>query len=217
VWTRGDRDTLAERSGLCTCDPASRLSHQPASFLPQTHHPTTSTPPFLTLLLAIPTLPSLVSPVESLTDVCLVHARLTSTLIHLALVLDKTSTNEANAEPQVVPSAIAASQFHNRTREDQGFNPLDTMTIPCVTVAHACPTFYLVPVTTTLNVAVITGQYPSAQTQFLWCPTVTTSAAGIGMEDAEYKRLALKRFLPFKALAKSHYEGGAEYKATRGG
>ncbi|KIJ15760.1 hypothetical protein PAXINDRAFT_176326 [Paxillus involutus ATCC 200175] len=120
------------------------------------------------------------------TDVCLIH---TPTFVLLALV---------------IAEAIAAFQFNNRKRKDRGLNPLNAMTIPCITMKGTRPTFYLVPVTTELSNAVITGQYPATQTQVLRCVTVARRAS-TGMEDTEYRKLALKRFLAFKALARSHW------------
>ena len=134
------------------------------------------------------------------TGVCLIHAH--PTLVLLVLVVAKTLTNEADAEAQVVATAIKALRFNNKMREDHGLNPPGAMTIPCITMASTCPTFYLVPVTTALSNTVV-GQCPSSQSQVLRCPTVTTSNAG--MEDTEYKKLVLKRFLAFKALARSHW------------
>ncbi|KAF8836673.1 hypothetical protein BDN67DRAFT_973863 [Paxillus ammoniavirescens] len=53
------------------------------------------------------------------------------------------------------------------------------------------PTFYLIPVTTELSNVVITGQYPATQTRVLRCVTVARRAS-TGMEDTEYRKLALK-------------------------
>jgi len=135
------------------------------------------------------------------TDVCLIHNR---NLVLLVLVEDKPNTNMTHAEAQVVADAIAAFQFNNRKREDHGLDPLDVMTIPCITMSGTCPTFYLVPVSSDLSDAVITGQYPATETQVLRCVTVATHIWR-GMEDTEYRRLALKRFLAFKGLAKRHW------------
>jgi hypothetical protein len=138
------------------------------------------------------------------TDVCLIHR---PTIVLLVLVEDKTLSNRTNAEAQVVAEAIAAFQFNNNKRRDYGLNPLDSMTIPCITMSGTRPTFYLVPVTTELSNAVITGQYPTTRTRVLRCATVATHMrrASTGMEDTEYRKLALKRFLAFKVLAKSHW------------
>jgi len=62
------------------------------------------------------------------------------------------------------------------------------MTIPCITMSGTRPTFYLVPVTTELNDAVITGQYPATQTRILRCATVLTPRqywnGGCGVQKA---------------------------------
>ena len=138
------------------------------------------------------------------TDVCLIYR---PTFILLVLVKDKTLSNMTDAEAQVIAEAIAAFQFNNRKRKEHGLNPLDIMTIPAITMTDTRPTFFLVPVTLELSNAVITGQYPAVQTRVLRCATVLTHLrrASTGMEDTEYRKLALKRFLAFRALAKSHW------------
>ena len=80
------------------------------------------------------------------------------------------------------------------------------MTIPAITMTGTRPTFFLVPVTVGLSNAVITGQYPAIQTQVLRCSTALAPARRAGMEDTEYRQLALKHFLAFKMLAKSHWD-----------
>jgi hypothetical protein len=144
------------------------------------------------------------------TDVCLLHR---PTLILLVLVEDKTLSNRTDPESQVVAEAIAAFQFNNFKRESWGLAPLESMTIPCITMSGTRPTFYLIPVSQDLSTAVATGQYPPAETEVFKCVTVLQHAAGRsqrraseGMEDTEYRKLALRRFLAFKALAQNHWE-----------
>lgn len=122
-------------------------------------------------------------------------------LVLLALV---TGFSRTNTEAEVVAAAIAAFQHNNSKRRSHGLAPLEAMTIPCITMAGTRPTFYLVPVTTALSEAVITGQYPAAQMRVRMCATVATRS-GAGMEDVGYRELALGRFLAFKVLAKSHW------------
>jgi len=135
------------------------------------------------------------------TGVCLMHR---PTFVLLVLIADKALGNKTNAEAHVIADAIAAFQFNNNKRRDCGLDPLDSMTIPCITMSGTRPTFYLVPVTTELSNAVITGQYPSTRTRVLRCVTALGRAT-TGMENTEYRKVALKRFLAFKALAKSHW------------
>ncbi|TEB35467.1 hypothetical protein FA13DRAFT_1728279 [Coprinellus micaceus] len=139
------------------------------------------------------------------TDVCLIYR---PTTILLALVGDKTLSNKTNAEAQVVAEAIAAFQFNNTKREARGQPVLEAMNIPCITMSGTIPTFYLVPVTQALSDAVATAQYPSTQTRVLKCVTVMAHQRRIsdGMADTEFRKLALKRFLAFKSLAKSHWQ-----------
>jgi len=69
------------------------------------------------------------------------------------------------------------------------------------------PDFYLIPLTIAPSNALNTGQRPATQTEVLHCPTEATLTwhASVGMESTEYIKVALKRFLAFKELAKSHW------------
>ncbi|KAN0079918.1 hypothetical protein V8E55_009484 [Tylopilus felleus] len=139
------------------------------------------------------------------TDVCVIYR---PTTILLVLVEDKTLLNKTNAEAQVVAEAIAAFQFNNAKRAARGQPVLEVMTIPCITMFGTNPTFYLVPVTTELSNAVVTAQYPTTQIQVLKCVTVVAHQRRIsdGMADTEFRKLALKRFIAFKSLAKSYWQ-----------
>ncbi|KAF8486880.1 hypothetical protein DFH94DRAFT_5043 [Russula ochroleuca] len=140
------------------------------------------------------------------TDMCLLHR---STLI---LLVYKTLSDRTDAEPQVVADAIAAFQFNNRKRESWGLVPLKSMTIPCITMSGTRPTFYLVPVSQALSTAVATGQNPPTETNVSKCVTALKHITGPhryraseGMEDTEYRKLALRRFLAFKMEALFHW------------
>jgi hypothetical protein len=93
-------------------------------------------------------------------------------MILLILQADKTVFNASDPEPQVVAEAIAVYQHNNQHRVRIGLSMLDTMTVPCVTMTGMHPTFYLVPVTRELSDAVITGQWPKAETNVLKCVMV---------------------------------------------
>ena len=138
------------------------------------------------------------------TDIFLLHR---PTMVLLVLIEDKTLSNGTDAESQVVAEAIAAFQFNNKKREGRGLGRLATMTIPCITMNGTRPTFYLVPVTQELSNSVIGGVYPATETRVLRCVTVSahTRRASEGMEDTEYRKLALKRLLAFRMLARSHW------------
>jgi len=137
--------------------------------------------------------------------VCILN--LDPTLVLLVLVVDKTP-HRIDPAPQVIAGAIAAFQFNNEKRREHNLEPLDTMTIPCVSMAETRPTFYLVPVTTALSDAVISGTFPSTPTEAHYCPTVTTHTKymSVGAEDREYRKLFLRRFLAFKQVAKKHWK-----------
>ena len=138
------------------------------------------------------------------TDVCLIYHR---TMVLLVLMEDKILSNRTDAQFQVVAEAIAAFQLNNQKREENGLAALAVMTIPCITMKGTRPTFYLVPVTQELSNSVIGGVYPATETRVLKCVTLAEHKrpTNEGMEDTEYRKLALKRLLAFKTLAKSHW------------
>ena len=138
-------------------------------------------------------------------DVCIINVE--PIFVLLVLVVDK-APYAIGSMAHVIAGAIAAFQFNNEKRKECKLKPLDTMTIPCVTMAKTRPTFYLVPVTTALSDAVISGTFPATPTEVTYCPTIGTHTkyAYVGAEDIEYRKLLLKRFLAFKALAKIHWE-----------
>ncbi|KJA27006.1 hypothetical protein HYPSUDRAFT_35522 [Hypholoma sublateritium FD-334 SS-4] len=130
-------------------------------------------------------------------------------MVLLVPIQEKTLSNRTDAESQVIAEAIAAFQFmiNNQKREERDLAGLAAMTIPCITMSGTRPTFYLVPVTPELSTAVIGGVYPATETKVLKCVTVVahTRRVSVGMEDTEYRKLALKRLLRFRTLAKKHW------------
>ncbi|KAG1852216.1 hypothetical protein F4604DRAFT_1300295 [Suillus subluteus] len=122
----------------------------------------------------------------------------------LFLQMNKTPMGRSNVEARMIVGAIAAYQYNNNKRQKRDLHPLDTMTIPCITMVRARPTFYLVPVTKALNDAVISGQYPSDRTEVLKCEVASDYDGG--MEAPEYRGVALQYYVAFKSLAKSHWE-----------
>ncbi|KAI9458609.1 hypothetical protein BJY52DRAFT_1119629 [Lactarius psammicola] len=132
-------------------------------------------------------------------DVCLHDRR--STIILLVLQGDKTILNSTQPEPQVVAEAIAAYQYNNDKQQSRG---LPTR----ITIAGTRPTFYLVPVTQALSVAVGTGQYPEALIEVVKCVTFLchNHQSSEGMETPEYRRVAFQRFATFKDLAKEYWQ-----------
>jgi hypothetical protein len=140
------------------------------------------------------------------TDVCLLDRR--SMIILLVLQEDKTIFDSTRPEPQVIAEAIAAYQYNNEKRQTRGLPTLDAMTIPCITMVDTRPTFYLVPVTRALSVAVVTGQLPEAPTEVVKCVTFLghNRRSSEGMETPEYRRIAFQRFVAFKDLVKSYWQ-----------
>ncbi|KAG6823877.1 hypothetical protein H0H92_008772 [Tricholoma furcatifolium] len=133
------------------------------------------------------------------TDVSLMHQR---TLILLLVVENKTVTNPANPEPQVIAEAIAAFQHNNERRRKLDLPTLENMTIPCMTIIGSRPTFYIVPVTGKLNQAVAAGSEPADRTEVRRCD-VGTSALGSTSGDRSF---TLTAFVAFRGLAEICYE-----------
>jgi len=122
--------------------------------------------------------------------------------IFLFLQVGKSRSDSTDLEPEVIVSAIGAYQTNNRKRECIGLPPLDTMTMPCMTMVGTRPTFYLVPVTRALAYAVATGRKTSDRTEVLKCEI--TGYDG-GMEKPEYRKVALQHLFAFKAVAESQW------------
>ena len=139
------------------------------------------------------------------TDVCLLDRR---SMILLILQGDKTIFNSTQPEPQVIAEAIAAYQYNNEKRQTRGLPTLDAMTIPCIAMVGTRPTFYLVPVTQALSIAVVTGQYPEALTKVVKCVTFLghNRPSSEGMGTPAYRRVAFQRFLTFKDLAREYWQ-----------
>jgi hypothetical protein len=108
-------------------------------------------------------------------DVCLLDRRST---ILLVLQQDKTIFKPSDPEAQIIAEAIAAYQYNNQIRQRMDLHPLDTMTVPCITMIGTRPIFYLVPVTKALSDAVITGQWPPVMTEVVKCVTVAGDNVG---------------------------------------
>ncbi|PIA12560.1 hypothetical protein COEREDRAFT_84042 [Coemansia reversa NRRL 1564] len=134
-------------------------------------------------------------------DVCLIHGNSTILLI---IQEDKTAISSRDPEPQVIAEAIATFQYNNRARAQAGLVELETMTIPCITMVGTRPIFYKIPVTSALNKAVITAQYPVETTHVAKCVVAPTSRRlSEGMEVPEFRKLALQHYDAFRTVAKS--------------
>ncbi|KAF7375435.1 hypothetical protein MSAN_00431400 [Mycena sanguinolenta] len=70
----------------------------------------------------------------------------------------------AEAEPQLIAAAIAAHYENNRRRRQLGFPTVVTKVYPGIVMIGSTPTFYLIPVSEALAVAVCQGRYPSEPT-----------------------------------------------------
>jgi hypothetical protein len=137
-------------------------------------------------------------------------------MVLLVLQTDKTRANAAAAasttgqpEPRIIAGAVAAYQNNNKMREARGLPAIDSMTIPCVAMSGTQPTFYLVPVSSELNIAVMTGRNAYTPINVTKCVTTFGPDGRFreSMETAEYRRLAFQRFVAFRGLAKEYWQG----------
>jgi hypothetical protein len=133
-----------------------------------------------------------------------VHHGYTPELILLVTVENQNPTHMFNLEARIMAVAIASFQTNNKKRREKGIPPLHQTTFPAITMSGTHPTFYLIPVSQELSDAVVTGQYPANEPQVFKCATISEHIGheNIGMEDMEYRRMALQHFLAFKTLAK---------------
>ncbi|KAF8815663.1 hypothetical protein BYT27DRAFT_7230171 [Phlegmacium glaucopus] len=133
-------------------------------------------------------------------DLCLVQR---SSTILLVVQEDKTTPSP---EPHLIAKAIATFQYNNRVRVRLGRPKLDSMTIPCITMIGTRPIFYLVPVTRKLSRAVAKGHYTAIPTVVKRCVVVSDSRRlGEGMENPNFRQVALQHFAAFCTLAEAHW------------
>ncbi|TDL20879.1 hypothetical protein BD410DRAFT_317814 [Rickenella mellea] len=128
------------------------------------------------------------------TDICLINRN------SMILLVVHEDIGTKDPEPKVIADAIATFQHNNRKRREMGLDPIDAMTIPCITVIGTRPTFYMVPVTTQLSQSIITGQYPERTTVVTRC--APPSRVFEGMEVPDYRRAALQYYTTFREQAK---------------
>ncbi|KAK0470706.1 hypothetical protein IW261DRAFT_1572894 [Armillaria novae-zelandiae] len=134
------------------------------------------------------------------TDLCLIQG---TTTILLVIQEDTTLVSEA----RVIADAVAAFQYNNTARDRNGLDPLDSMTIPAITMVGTRPIFYKVPVTQELSDAVITGQYPVSKTEVIKCVVAPTSRRlSEGMEVPEFRREVLYHYEAFRKMSKECWE-----------
>jgi hypothetical protein len=139
---------------------------------------------------------------EAHTDMSLVHKSSTIVLV----VKEENTLFSYSTEAQLIAGAIAAFQMNNRTRRNFGEPKLDSMTVPCIMMNATRPTFYLVPVTEELSVAVALGQYPLSCTVVKKCVVPPASnRMSECMDTPNYRHLALRHFSAFCALAEVHW------------
>ncbi|RDB22092.1 hypothetical protein Hypma_011101 [Hypsizygus marmoreus] len=134
------------------------------------------------------------------TDLCLVHG---SSTILLVIQEDEPLISSKNPEAQVVAEAITTFQYNNAARDRSGFDELESMTIPAITMIGTRPVFYKIRVTQQLSNAVAMAQYPTTETEVYKCIVAPGSRRlSEGMENPEFRQDILKHYEAFKKLAK---------------
>ncbi|PBK85186.1 hypothetical protein ARMGADRAFT_565846 [Armillaria gallica] len=138
------------------------------------------------------------------TDLCLVQG---TTTILLVIQEDKTVISAKNPEAQVIAEAVAAFQYNNAARDRIGLDPLDSMTIPAITMIGTRPVFYKIPVTQELSDAITTAQYPVSKTEVVKCVVAPTSRRlSEGMEVPEFRQEVLQHYEAFRRMSKECWE-----------
>ncbi|KAI9466329.1 hypothetical protein BJY52DRAFT_1201940 [Lactarius psammicola] len=117
-------------------------------------------------------------------DVCLIQGAST---ILLVVQEDQSVLSARDPEPQVIAGTFATFQYNNRIRAQLSECELDSMTIPCIAMIGTRPTFYLVPVTRELSIAVVTGRYL------------------LSLLRDRLSEVALQHFTAFHIFAKAHW------------
>jgi hypothetical protein len=80
------------------------------------------------------------------------------------------------------------------------------MTVPAFTMTGSRPIFYLVPVTQELSESVAVGEYPATVTVVKKCVVgIEGGPEKEGMENLDFRQLALRHFTAFRTLAETHW------------
>ncbi|KAG0705464.1 hypothetical protein DFH29DRAFT_906593 [Suillus ampliporus] len=94
-------------------------------------------------------------------------------------------------EPEVIAGAIAAYAANNKAREAINIPPLNTITLPAITMMGTSPIFYKIPVTAELSEAVSRGMYPTTETRVLrYFPQPPIHAMGMSFPEDRAEILA---------------------------
>jgi hypothetical protein len=145
---------------------------------------------------------------QSVRTVCLVQG---SSII---LLVVQEAVGIRDPEPQLIAEAIANFHWNNRIRVQLGESELDSMTFPCIAMIGTRPIFYLIPVTRNLSQAVNTSTYPTytsfpttvtEPTVVRRCVVSFNSRVNEGMENPDFRQLALQHFAAFRTLAEAHW------------
>ena len=117
-------------------------------------------------------------------------------------------SNFREIEPQLIAEAIAAFSQNNANRVSAGLPELTSRRIPGIVMSGTAVSFYLIPVTETLEGALLTASYPAQETIVLrFIPPVPDpiryTMRGYGMGPLENRRIVLQCFEAFRIFVVS--------------
>jgi hypothetical protein len=131
-------------------------------------------------------------------DVCIVDI----SGISLVVQEDKRHMDAGDPEPQLIAEGIAAFQFNNYRRTRVLDEPaLTSKVIAGITILGTIPTFYKIPVTQELALAVEHGQYPATPTAVtMHIPNILRPSCRLaeGMEPLDNRAVIVACFEAFK-------------------
>jgi len=137
--------------------------------------------------------------VDAKPDVCVM-----SESEYLLLVQeDKRGTNRTDPEPQLIAEAIAAFYQNNLRRRLAGHPPMNSQTIPGITMVGVVPVFYRIPITVELVQCVQAGSFPTQPTIVQRCiPPVPNPDAypDEGLVPVTNRVVVMQCFEAFKAF-----------------
>jgi hypothetical protein len=117
----------------------------------------------------------------------------------LLLGENKTPFNTRQPEPQLIAEAIATYQYNNQVPQEQHLRKLHSMTFPAIVMHGTRPSFYRIPVTRDLNLAVRLGKYPKTTTHVARCDT--TPGPTPGMKLATVRKQVFQQFVSFRIMS----------------
>ncbi|KAF9481147.1 hypothetical protein BDN70DRAFT_831633 [Pholiota conissans] len=140
-------------------------------------------------------------------DLCLLQWRSKSNITVLLIVESGVPhIGIDNLEGRVIAKSVAAFQYNNRIRVENGLDPLDRMTFPAIVNIGTLPVFYKIPVTRQLEHSVTNAlHHPTDKTEVLKY-MIGTPTLNEGMEVPGFRREILQNLEAFRKVAKECYQ-----------